>query len=94
MLKMTQKEMKLNLALELNELNELSYELLEDIGKAEQEGNQKEIDRLKRHRSKTIARIRQTKKIAAILFHMHAVDLENMAFEISVQKATEQLKKA
>ena len=55
-------EMKLKLAMELQELTELSWELLEDLEKAKQAGDEKEIDRYTRWKSKTIARIETNKE--------------------------------
>lgn len=92
-LKMTKKEMKLKLATEIQELKELEWEYIEEIEKAEIESDERSVKRYKRWRSQVAARISQT-KIIGEMFGIKPMDLENMAFNMSVEKATENLKQA
>jgi len=86
---MTKKEMKLKLALELQELKELHWELSEDIREAKKEGDKETETRYRRWSGKTHARISQTLKIAE-MFGIKGQDLENMAFDLSVEQASKQ----
>ena len=90
---MTKKEMKSKLAFELYQLKEYGYDLDEDIKKAIGDGDKMEVAMYKRFKTKNGVRITQTKKIAE-LFGIKEIDLENAAFDISVERATAQLKQA
>jgi hypothetical protein len=90
---MTKKEMKSKLAFELYQLKEHGYELDEDIKNAIAEADQTSLAMYRRWKTKNGVAIRQTKKIAE-MFGIKEMDLENTAFNIAVERATEQLKQA
>lgn len=89
MLEMTKKEMLLKLATELMELKEEYWELMHAQDIAEEQGNQKEIERFKHWRSKKSARMNQTKKIGELL-GINPLKIENLAFELTVEKERKQ----
>ena len=81
--------MLFKLATELMELKEEYWDLMHAQDIAEEQNNLEEITRFKRWKSKTAVKMKQTKKIAE-MFGISIQKLDNLAFDLSVEKERKQ----